>query len=237
MSLIGAAVLRAYRWLFGHLHNTWLALGLLTVVALAFGSLALALFGSLAALVIEGRADALDSRLMVLVASFRSSGLTGVMRAFSFVGSGTFAIPFALLVALYLRRRGRPQAATLYLGATLSGWALNGLAKFLIHRARPQVIPRLAHAGWYSFPSGHAMMAPLVFGLAALLLMRELPRAPARWVLFGCAAILVGGIALSRVYLGVHYPSDIVGALLAGVGWGALWGAAGRVRLRPEAAG
>ncbi len=217
-------------------HDAWAALGLLTASALLVGSLALALSGWLAALVFEGRADTLDGRIMMVVASYREPGLTTVMQVLSFIGSGNFAIPFAIVLVLFLRRRGRPRAAGLYLWATLSGWALNGLTKFFIHRARPLVIPRLSHAGWYSFPSGHAMLAPLVFGLAALLILRDVPSALLRWVIAGATALLVIGIAVSRVYLGVHYPSDIVGALLAGSGWGALWAAAGRIRFPPEAA-
>jgi undecaprenyl-diphosphatase len=77
-------------------------------------------------------------------------------------------------------------------------------------------------AGWYSYPSGHAALAPIVFGLAAVLWIGGI--APSRRVVrLGAVATLTGAIALSRVYLGLHYPSDVAGGLLLGIGWSFLW--------------
>jgi undecaprenyl-diphosphatase len=117
--------------------------------------------------------------------------------------------------------RRRSEAAG-YAAATLSGWALYGIAKWMFRRARPRVIPRLSDAGWFSFPSGHATMAPLVFGLGLLIWSSPRPRGirVTLLVLAGAASLL---IAVSRVYLGVHWPSDVVGGLFLGTGWAAMW--------------
>jgi undecaprenyl-diphosphatase len=105
----------------------------------------------------------------------------------------------------------------------LSGWALYALAKLAFHRGRPRVIPRLMHgAGWYSFPSGHATLAPLVFGLGVLIWAAPWPRRT-RAALLAAAAALSVLIAYSRVYLGMHWPTDALGGLLLGTGWSALW--------------
>ncbi|MEP6573359.1 MAG: phosphatase PAP2 family protein [Gemmatimonadota bacterium] len=221
-STFSGEVRALYARLVRRLHSVWAALGVLTTIALVVAAVALAAFGWITYDVFRGTTQALDDSILLAVVPLRTPPLTAVMNALSFIGSGTIAIPFGLAVYLWLRRKRR-RAAAFYLWVVLSGWALNGLTKLLMHRARPRVIPRLAHAGWYSFPSGHSMLAPLVFGLAAVLLLRPVR---SRWlhaVALTVTTTLVAGISLSRVYLGVHYPSDVVGALLAGTGWAAGW--------------
>lgn len=162
-------------------------------------------------------------RLMLAVASERPSWATAIMQAASILGSGTVEIPLALGVSFRLAMIRRRSEAAGYAAATLSGWALYGVAKFAFHRPRPHVIPRLmGGAGWYSFPSGHSTLAPLVFGLGALIWSAPWPRR-ARAVLLVAAVLLSLLIGFSRVYLGMHWPTDVVGGLLLGTGWAALW--------------
>jgi undecaprenyl-diphosphatase len=182
------------------------------------------LFAVLAVAVQMGWSQALDLRLMLALAPHRPVWATHIMRTASFLGSGSVEIPLGLLFSLRLATiRRRPEAAG-YASATLSGWALYGLLKFLFQRARPHVIPRLMSGGggWYAFPSGHASLAPLVFGLGALIWSAPWPRAR-RLAVVGAAALLSLLIAFSRVYIGVHWPTDAIGGLLMGTGWAALW--------------
>jgi undecaprenyl-diphosphatase len=221
------------RRLYDKVRNRWLALGIQSLVLIAFGGLCLAAFGLVAVEVQSGATTGPDQHLLLLAEAIRTPARTTLMRGLSFIGAGGFAIPFVFLVAWALAARGRSGAARLYLWATATGWAVSILAKELFRRARPEVIPHLDAGGWYSFPSGHAMLAPLVYGVAAVLLASEVKNGSLRALCLGVAALLVLGIAGSRVYLGVHYPSDVIGALLAGSGWGALWLVATAVRREP----
>jgi undecaprenyl-diphosphatase len=182
------------------------------------------LFALITVAVQAGWTQTLDQRLMLGVEQLRSPGLTAVMQSLSAIGAGEVEIPIALLLSLRLSLiRRRPEAAG-YAAATLSGWAAYGVAKWIFERPRPRVIPRIAGAGggWYSFPSGHATMAPLVFGLGVLIWSAPWPRAT-RVALLLLAAVCSLLIGFSRVYLGVHWPTDALAGLLLGTGWAAMW--------------
>ncbi|HET8833638.1 MAG TPA: phosphatase PAP2 family protein [Gemmatimonadales bacterium] len=182
------------------------------------------MFALITVAVQAGWTQTLDQRLMLGVEQLRSPGLTAVMQSLSAIGAGEVEIPIALLLSLRLSLiRRRPEAAG-YAAATLSGWAAYGVAKWIFERPRPRVIPRIAGAGggWYSFPSGHATMAPLVFGLGVLIWSAPWPRAT-RVALLLLAAVCSLLIGFSRVYLGVHWPTDALAGLLLGTGWAAMW--------------
>jgi undecaprenyl-diphosphatase len=163
-----------------------------------------------------------DLRLMRGVGGLRSDGLTMVMQSVSAVGAGEIEIPIALLLSLRLAMIRRRAEAAGYAAATLSGWAMYGVAKWVFQRPRPRVISRLSGTGWFSFPSGHATMAPLVFGLGVLIWSAPWARGT-RIALLLVAAACSLLIAFSRVYLGVHWPTDVLGGLLLGAGWAAMW--------------
>jgi len=184
----------------------------------------LILYSLLTVAVVLGHTLDFDSRLMLSLASERRPWLSPFMYLASLIGGGEIAIPVALLIALSLWRRRRAGDARAYLIIALSGWALYGLAKFSIRRARPHVIPYLFHgAGWYSYPSGHSTLAPIVFGLGAVLWSAPWKSEGRRLALIAAAGLLVCTIAFSRVYVGVHYPSDVAGGLLLGVAWSSFW--------------
>jgi membrane-associated phospholipid phosphatase len=185
---------------------------------------ALVLYAVLTTLVVTGHTLDVDSRLMLSLAQERRPWLSPIMYLASLIGGGEVAIPVAVMIASALWRRHRVEDARAYMIIALSGWALYGLAKFSIRRARPHVIPYLYHgAGWYSYPSGHSMLAPLVFGLGAVLWSAPWKSKGRRQALIAAASLLVFTIAFSRVYIGVHYPSDVAGGLLLGLAWSSFW--------------
>jgi undecaprenyl-diphosphatase len=183
----------------------------------------LVLFVGLTAAVLAGVADTWDRTLMLALANGREPWLTWWMRLLSVAGSGLIEIPLALLLILGLVLRKRRVEAWWYSAAAVSGWALSGLAKLAVHRPRPHVIPRLMHGGgWFSYPSGHSMLAPIIFGLGIIVWAAPWPSPALRRAALVLAALFALGIGFSRVYLGVHYPSDVVGGLLLGTAWSAL---------------
>jgi undecaprenyl-diphosphatase len=181
------------------------------------------LFGWLTGMVMSGRTDAWDQQVMLSLARDRRPWLTWWMTVVSEAGSGAVEVPLVLLLLYGLVSHQRAAEARGYASAVLSGWALYALAKLVVHRSRPHVISHLIHgAGWYSYPSGHSMLAPLVFGLGAIVWAAPWRRA-ARWAILAAAMLLSAAIGLSRAYLGVHYPTDAIGGLLLATGWSALW--------------
>ncbi|RSZ57480.1 phosphatase PAP2 family protein [Massilia atriviolacea] len=103
--------------------------------------------------------------------------------------------------------------------AVPGGQLLNVLLKYIFQRARPSFEEPLLTLSTYSFPSGHTLGATVFYGVLAAYLVCTLPRWNARIlaVLFACT--MVGLVALSRVYLGAHYLSDVLGAIVEGCGW------------------
>ncbi len=163
----------------------------------------------------------LDTHGILAVRSLASPGLTPLLIAVSFV-AGRLAILFALVIAVSLYLMGRRDDALVYVVACIGGELLMLLIKELVRHHRPiGISPKLTDAGWYSFPSGHAMLAVIIFGFGALLLTRSAPLGVriGALVVAGLFVLLVG---FSRVYLGAHWPSDVVGAFLAGLGWSAM---------------
>jgi len=183
----------------------------------------LVLFFGLTTAVLVGVADTWDRTLMLALAAGREPWLTWWMKFLSIAGSGLIEIPLALLLVLGLFLRKRKVEAWWYAAAALSGWALSGLAKLAVQRPRPHVIPRLMHGGgWFSYPSGHSMLAPIIFGLGIIVWAAPWPSPALRRAALALAALFALGIGFSRVYLGVHYPSDVLGGLLLGTAWSAL---------------
>jgi undecaprenyl-diphosphatase len=183
----------------------------------------LVLFFGLTTAVLAGVADTWYRTLMLDLAAGLEPWLTGWLKVLSIAGSGLIEIPLALVLVLGLVLRKRKVEASWYAAAALSGWALSGLAKLAVQRPRPHLIPRLMHGGgWFSYPSGHSMLAPIIFGLGIIVWAAPWPSPALRRAALVLAALFALAIGFSRVYLGVHYPSDVLGGLLLGTAWSAL---------------
>lgn len=120
----------------------------------------------------------------------------------------------AVLVFLGLRREAALLVATL-----LSGWLVGLVLKWLVSRPRPDIVPHLAEAGGMSFPSGHSFNAALGLIAVALAFATFSRQRSVRWSVIGAAMAVSLLVAWSRVWLGVHYPTDVIAGWLGGAGW------------------
>ncbi|HEY3933311.1 MAG TPA: phosphatase PAP2 family protein [Gemmatimonadales bacterium] len=183
----------------------------------------LLLFAVISVLVVRGATLGWDVRGLEDFATLRGPTLTRIMRGLSDLGNWQWEIPLAAGIAVSLGLRGNGSAARRFLAIGVSGEALYAVSKYLFHRPRPTVVPHLSEAGWYSYPSGHAMLAVILWGYGLAQLATVVDVRAAKIVLWILAVILPCAIATSRVYLGVHYPSDVLAALCLGVAWVRLW--------------
>ncbi|WNG31356.1 phosphatase PAP2 family protein [Cystobacter fuscus] len=131
---------------------------------------------------------------------------------------------------LVLVRRWRTIA--LVLGSTLGGMGVNALLKNLVARPRPSVVPHLTWVLSESFPSGHAMLSAIVYLTLGAILSELVEK---RWLKVYLLTVALGLtllVGLTRVYLGVHYPTDVVGGWIAGLAWAIVAALVARVARR-----
>ena len=122
----------------------------------------------------------------------------------------------ALVALLFLRLR---REAVLLALTIVGGWVVNSGLKMLIGRPRPHIVSHLTEAGGLSFPSGHSFNSAVVYIAIALAFAAISPRQSVRLTVIGIAVVLTLLVSLSRVWLGVHYPSDAIAGWLGGAGW------------------
>jgi len=165
------------------------------------------------AMFIEGT-GALDRALLGELYAGHRPALANAARVLTFFGGGYWVTPFVAVISLALALLGRPRMAlVLFVGNSL-GRLLVELQKYELGRVRPDLNPHLVSVTSLSFPSAHSANAVMTYVAMALLLPAK-PRLP--WVIG--AAVLAFLIGLSRVMLGVHWPSDVI----AGWSFGLLW--------------
>ncbi len=195
-----------------------------------------ALFVVISVFVVSTVTQASDIAWLRAVGAYRTPQRTSFMQAMSVIGDWRVEVPFALLVAALLRWRGRARDAGNFLFCAITGEALYALLKVSFQRPRPSVIPHLAGAGWYSYPSGHSMLAPIIWGYGLILLATLTRSRPLRVLYRGLGVVIVVAIAASRIYLGVHYPTDVLAGLCIGVAWMLWWrrGVSSPRPLRPD---
>lgn len=176
-------------------------------------------FGIIAAAIRLQAFPGMDESVAARIQGWESPWLTPGMIFLSWMGTG---LPLVLLTAaimgLLYRKLGLRRELGLIAFIALGSALLNTGLKHLFRRPRPEVY-RLAEATGFSFPSGHSMAAFSLYGLLALLLWPHLRGIAGRTAVLAAAGILIAAIGFSRIYLGVHYPSDVLGGYAASACW------------------
>jgi undecaprenyl-diphosphatase len=189
---------------------------------LGASGLAIGLFVVITHELLERDVGALDRALLVVAAGLRRPRLNAIMVDVTSLGSGTFITLFtivALGVLAVLRDwRGAVQLIAASVGSGL--WIL--VTKDVIDRARPTQVSRLVDVQGFSYPSGHSLSAAAVFMTIAILAASHLRSDRARAALYAGTFALISLIGLSRIYLGVHYPSDVASGISLGLAWALL---------------
>jgi membrane-associated phospholipid phosphatase len=186
--------------------------------ALVFMALLLVMFVALAVVARSPRLLALDTGVTREIQEGHSTPLDFLAYFFTFLGNATTMTVLCVGAAMVLARTGRPKAA-LFSMLTLLGLPLNLLLKLIVHRPRPSasLVRILFPEPGPSFPSGHAMGSVIVYGFLAYLAWTFIRDIHRRRFWTAVLAITPIGISLSRIYIGVHWFSDIIGAWIFGL--------------------
>ncbi|HEX6052215.1 MAG TPA: phosphatase PAP2 family protein [Gemmatimonadaceae bacterium] len=139
-----------------------------------------------------------------------------LMLVFPWFGTNISLIPGVLLVVIWLWwRKKRPHLAMRLLIVQIGSYSLNPALKYLFERPRPELVERRGWYGWASYPSGHAIASVAVLLTIALMLHKEKGWV---WPYFVIVPIMLASL-YSRIYLGVHWPTDVIGGALVGAVW------------------
>jgi undecaprenyl-diphosphatase len=196
------------------------------LIALLLVGAALFAFFRLASEVAEGDTMAVDRAILTGLRSTADPALPigpkwlpEAMTSLTAFGSVTGLLLVCAAVIGYLLAARRLRTAAFVFAATAGGIALAGLLKLAYARPRPILVPHLVDVTSTSFPSGHATDSALVYLTLAALLARSIPKRGPRIYVIGAAILMILLIGVSRVYLGVHWPSDVAAGWTLGAAW------------------
>lgn len=188
-------------------------------------ALLLAIFGILADYVLEGETHAMDNAILM---AFRVPGhpeqpigpswLAEAVRDITALGSYSLLALFVVFVLLQLLLIGRRSTALLLAGAVISGTVISTVLKLLFDRPRPS-LTGVAEVFTSSFPSGHSLVSAVTYLTIGAVLAGTTDLVRLRVLYFGAAIVLTMLAGLSRIYLGVHYPSDVIAGWSLGGAW------------------
>lgn len=187
----------------------------------------------------DAEPHAFDTRILL---SFRTAGepdnpigpfwMEEAVRDMTSLGSAAVLIFITAVVIFYLMIAGRMAGAMFVLMAVAGGQFLSSVLKLGVDRPRPELVSHLADVHTLSFPSGHAMMSAVTYLTLGALLARVVRGRALRIYVLGVAVLATFLVGASRVYLGVHWPSDVLAGWCAGAAWAMLCWLIARLMLR-----
>ncbi len=223
-------------WLRLRLNEVGPLAALLTVSLLGYG------FFYLADEVGEGSTAALDRRILLALRNpadlsdpIGPRWLEETMRDITGLGSVFTIVFFTVAVSSYLALTGKRRIAAFVAAAVGGGELVSTVLKLFYHRPRPDLVPHGMEVFTASFPSGHAMMSAIAYLTLATLLARVDPHRRVKALVLALGVFLTLCVGVSRIYLGVHWPSDVLAGWCVGAAWAALcWFVALQLQRRGE---
>lgn len=199
--------------------HRFLPLAIGTTGGVAMAAAAFWFFKKQAEHVVEGRADRYDMVVMEAVHTIDNPAMHRVMENITQLGSHFAIASAAGLTALAMLRNGRKDDAWTVVVSTGGAMAVNTILKNIFQRQRPQELARrIKLPKSHSFPSGHSLLSAATYPIVAHHLVQNRSLAT-QAVAHTAAALMILSVGFSRVYFGVHFPSDVLGGFAAGFGW------------------
>jgi undecaprenyl-diphosphatase len=193
--------------------------GLTLLIGLGVAAGALFFFARLASEMLEGDAKQFDEWARSGIHQFASPALTVAMRVVTMLGAPFVLISLSLVAGLAFVARRNYRAMTLLVATMAGSTLLNEVLKLSFHRTRPEPFFEIQTPGSFSFPSGHALASFCFYSTIAALISARTKSRTVRIVVWTLAALLITLIGLSRIYLGVHYPTDVLAGYAAAFIW------------------
>ncbi len=204
-----------------HAAGFYSAFGIFVVAGLVLAILLTWGFSSLAEVVRAGSTQAFDTAVLQYMGAHRIHWIEASLLEITSLGTGPVVLMIVIVAGLFLYLTEHRYSTLLLLIATSGGFVLNQVLKSYFSRPRPQVFEWATNAFDTSFPSGHAMNSAIVYGTVAYLAARLQKHHWARAVTLLSAGCVIVLICVSRMYLGVHYPSDVLAGVTIGLAWAA----------------
>lgn len=197
------------------------ALGIFLVAGVVVAAIGTFVFTEITEKVLAGSTQTFDDTVLRWIGAHHTKFLDSAMLEITALGTGAVVVVMVSIAALFLTLTRHKYSALLLLVATSGGGILGMILKLRFDRPRPHIFTWGTQALSSSFPSGHAMSATIVYATVAYLAARLEKHHWSRWLTMLFAAVVIVLICFSRLYLGVHYPSDVVAGVVIGLSWAA----------------
>lgn len=204
-----------------HVRSFYAAVGIFITAGAVLAIAGTWAFAALAMHVRSGATQAFDDAILQWVGAHQVHWARIAMMQVTELGTGVVVMMVVAIASLFLWLTKHKHSASLLLVTTAVGILINSMLKDVFHRTRPSIFPSGVEVFSSSFPSGHSMSAAIVYGTVAYLAGRLQERHRSRVITAVIALLLVLLIAASRIYLGVHYPSDTLAGMVIGFAWAA----------------
>jgi undecaprenyl-diphosphatase len=217
--LLWDIVFKGLRALGMRANSFYATVGVFLIIGVAVAIAGTFAFAEIGESVQKGATQKFDVAILEWMHRHSSPLLTRLAIELTYLGTGSVVFMIVAVAALFLWHTEHKYSAKLLLASVAGNIILNGMLKLVFHRDRPTVFEWQTTAVSSSFPSGHAMSATVCYGTVAYLVMRLQKHHWSRVLTGTAAVILILLICATRLYLGVHYPSDVIAGILVGLAW------------------